>query len=437
MKNKKKPRSKDTFFKVARSQVFEVFVDNPGETGLMGRICASIDLYRAVSKKAFAAIAMAATAGGSIKITDESNLKVSHEKGLLGKTKEILALAFGVSGKAAGYELRDFIKQEEMPSVLSFVFDSCRSDVVRAWSHPDPEFSTKTKNISHGWLMLQGRRAFSRFDKVGIEMPRLSARPKLMEKSVIVKWDHSIGLVEFHVKLPGNMFWKYKNIRDGEWKPGTMRLGYRYKNGSNGQKHKQLILIMSYKMPEKVVEGIKDRVMHVEFTDDPENAIVMYCEDKFHYSDKIDVSEAIVWNKELSILTDKFKTQRSSVGSKFRRWGSNKILKVVNNRSENITKRKIEGKKYRNHLWTRKIVSRAFSWGCGHIIINNLPSGILCGMEWSIFEFEAILRYKVEDELKGVLTTIAEKLPEKVVDDVVIATTDDEKVAVQIETEVA
>jgi len=438
-KEGQKKRYEDDYYKVTRAQVFEVFVDDPDKTGLVRRIFASIDLYRATARKMFSAIAMAMATGATI-TTKKGNLTLTPKKGFKGSAKKILELAYGVVGyKADAYELRDFANKEEMPTVLSYVWTSCKDEVVGTWKHPDPEFSTKKKTITRGWLTLQGSRAFARFRKIGIGMPRLTAKPKFMEKSIIVKWDHSIGPVEFHVKssLPNNMFWKFKNLRDDVWRPGTMYLGSNYKNGSDGQKHRYLTLTVTYKMPEKVVEDFKNRVMYVEFTDDPECAITMYCDEKFHYSDKIDVTEARAWNKELAILTSKFKDQRASVGSKFNNWGSRKILKVINGRSENITNRKLNGKKEKNHLWTRRIISNAQSWGCGHIIILNLPSKLLCGMEWQLSQFESILRYKVEDELKGQLTTILAKAPEKETSgDAVFATPDDKKVAVQIETEV-
>lgn len=422
-----KKRYEDDYFKVTRAQVFEVFIDDPGKTGLIRRIYASIDLYRATARKLFSTIAMA-MATGAVMTTKDSNLTLTPKLGFKGAAKKILELAYGVVGyKAPGYELRDFANKEEMPTALVYVWQSCKDEVIKTWKHPDPEFSTEKKKITHGWLALQGTRAFARFRKIGIGMPRLTAKPKFMEKSIIVKWDHSIGPVEFNIKskLPSNMFWIYKKLRDGVWRPGTMYLGYRYKNGSNGQKHKYLTLTITYKMPEKIVE-FKNKTMYVEFTDDPTCAITMYSEEKFYYSDKIDITEARVWNKELAILTSKFKDQRASVGSKFKNWGSNKILKVINARSENVTKRKLNGKKYRNHIWTRRIVTSAKRWGCGNIIITNMPQKLLCGVEWPMSQFESFLRYKVEDGLKGHLTTIIAK-PEN----------NEKDEAVQVETEVA
>jgi hypothetical protein len=51
------------------------------------------------------------------------------------------------------------------------------------------------------------------------------------------------------------------------------------------------------------------------------------------------------------------------------------------------------GVQFRNHAWTRRIVTRALAWGCGRIEIEGLPKD-LADQPWKWAQFTEFLRYK-------------------------------------------
>jgi len=375
-----------------RTVVFEVSVAN---NNIKKQVMASIDKYRAVARKMYSSVAMAATAGATIEVKN-GDVRV---KPYTQNSKDILSKAYNVSGKAQFYELRNFVLKDHANTWQSVIWDSCRLAVAGTWNHADPEFSKGEKKVGRGWLSLQGARAFGFFNRCGIGLPNTKSI-QFGSKSMTMKWDKEIDDVTFFVdsKLPGNTFWKFKNIRDGVWERGTCYIGWKYKNIGGGKKVKTLYITMTYKLPENYFnEESGEGVMIVEFTDDPENGIVMYSDDKFHYSDKISVYEAIAWNKQLNVVKDYYKKQRASVGGRDKQWGLNQSLMVISNKSENLTKRRINGKKHRNHIWANRIVARVRQWGMGVVVLKDFPDGLLIDQEWSMFELKEILKYKLRE----------------------------------------
>jgi len=175
--------------------------------------------------------------------------------------------------------------------------------------------------------------------------------------------------------------------------------------GTDGKRHLNLKAIITYEAPAERFEKRVDKrkTMYVEFTDDPENAIICYTDSKFYKSEKISAVEALSWLDELKVLKNKFKSHKSAAGNPHKNWGSKRINKVVDGRRFNLTRRTENGKMYRNHLWTKRIISAAIRWRAGNITIVNLPNGVLSGHPWATYQFAEFLKYKA-NEVGGKVT---------------------------------
>src|SRR5262245_40933716 len=131
----------------------------------------AIRRYRAACRQLYAVLLLSQQAGAEIVETDEV-LRVLPKNEA---AKAVLASALGKGGKALGYELRDWFRQELYPQSLSFVWDSARRDVAAVWTAADPEHPRATR----GYLALQGARGIAQFARRGLGFPLATARPKL------------------------------------------------------------------------------------------------------------------------------------------------------------------------------------------------------------------------------------------------------------------
>lgn len=287
---------------------------------------------------------------------------------------------------------------------LAFVWTECLTTVLKTWEHPDPEFSKPGNSVGQGWLAMQGRRKLGFFNNCGIPF-QAKQKAHLSEHKLVTRWDREIGPVEFIIpKLDDSRYYKWKCLRDGDWKRGVWYLTVKEELGKDNKKHLNLKAVMTYTLPASYAEKKVDKKkrLFVEFTDDPENAIVMYTHKKYE-ADKISAVEALAWLDELEILKSKFKNQKKAVGNPHKHWGSSKLNKVINIRRFRLTERTKNGKKERNHLWTRRIVDRAVQYQAGDIFLKNLPEKELCGRSWAWHQFKSFLEYKIE-QVGGKLT---------------------------------
>jgi len=350
----------------------------------------SIKLYRSVARKIFTGAIMSKMAGAEI-IFENEDLKISPKNDA---SSDILNLSYnGNFKKGPLYGIKPFIKNLA-PNWLSFVNDSVRRDIESALKRKDPEFP----KASRDWLTLNGARGIGWFKRLGIACPVATARPKLYNNKIRLKWDHEIGEIEFTVpKLDRGRYLIWKSIRDQEYKLGTIFLN---------EKDGKLRAIISYEMPsKKALKPDKNKVLMVEFSDNPENFIKMSIDNrgKVHNNvDTINITEAINWARELKIQQDKFLSHRRSVGSPRFPWGSRKISKGIKKRQNNITARTDNGKKYRNHLWSRRIAQRAEKFNAGSVILIDTPENTLFEdsvnkTPWQMYQFKQFLKYKLDE----------------------------------------
>lgn len=362
-----------------RSMTFDLKVDNDKDGIIHRKVVNSIRLYRSVCRKVYSMTAMARIAIADIRITKGGYVKVEDNQTT---DLKLLSEAFGANPS------RQINLQEFCPTALAFFWASAIGDVTSRWRSRDPEFAGVPRSV----LTLNGIRDLAWFNHIGIGMPRLTARPDLYEKSISVKWDHEIGKVDFSFpkKLDSSRYWIWKNLRDNneEWGLGTI-----YLNEDEGK----LKMTISYSIPEKEKKLNLDKVVLIEFTSDPDNFITCYVDGgNMGEADKISAVEALGWLEKLLLLNNKFKDRASAVGNSRKAWGSKKLKAVANECRERVTKKRENGEKYRNHLWTRRIISFCQRHSAGTIKLINVPDGLL-GHPWGWYQFRHDLKYKIEE----------------------------------------
>lgn len=365
-----------------RSTTFEL--SSPDDKLQLIRV--SIRKYRAALRKMYAAFTMAQMCGQQIQMKDEElRIKPDNEAASV-----ILAKAFGKEGKALGYSMRDWFLKDLYPGAMSFVWDSARRDLDTRWKSKDPEFPS----VGRGWLTLQGARALAQFNGIGIGFPRATAAPKLEGHTLTLKWDHTIGPVEFNLgRLERDgLFRVWKNLRNETpgWKLGTIFL-----NERDGK----IIATISYEIP--VVARVPDlnRELRVVFGGDAEKTIFkLVGPDGEGTFDTIGGEEALAWLNKQRIHRNDLEGRRASAGSKRRPWGQRKAFEHAQRILSNLTIERERRQKDTNHAWTRRVVSRAIQWNCGKIVLQELPEKDIHSHPWSWYEFKEFLKYKCSEQ---------------------------------------
>ena len=73
----------------------------------------------------------------------------------------------------------------------------------------------------------------------------------------------------------------------------------------------------------------------------------------------------------------------------------NRALKIKLNR---ISDQRSNGEKYRNHLWTRRIIEQAVRCEAGNLVMVNTPTDSqLFGHPWGWHQFKTFLEYKAKE----------------------------------------
>lgn len=350
----------------------------------------SIKLYRAACRKAYSACSNAEMAGAEI-IYDEDDIKIKPNSD---KAKQILELAFGVSGKAHLYQLRLWLRDLH-PSWLSIVPEAIHREMVSPrWRAEDPEFPKTTR----GYLTLNGARAHARFMNVGIYFKNTAYKISAENRCLTFKWDFDIGEVDFKIpKLDGGRYIVWKNLCEKKegWKLGGIFLSERIV-----EKKSKIFAVISYECPDPISDLNLENVLTVTVNpNDPENYITASNEDKRFTSEKISILDALNWLDKLDIVREKYKLQLAAVGH------NKKHRKVIKNKINNETEKRSNGQKNYNHLWTRRIIQHAIRTKCGTIVLNDLPEEELMNHPWGWYQFKEMLKYKIT-ELKGKLQII-------------------------------
>jgi transposase len=347
------------------------------------KIVASIREYRATARMLYSACAMAEIAGATITYKDD-DIKIVPNKD---NAKAILNSCFDNYDKNMHlYQLRSFVLREQNTSWKSFVWDAVRREVAQRWSAPDTEFP----KAKRGYLTIQGARAIAKFNNIGIGMPFATAHPKLHEHKIEVGWDHTIGTIEFVIpKLDSARYYVWKSLRESTegWKLGTIYLN---------ERDNKVFLQMSFERPDIDKNIDLEKTLNVEFVPEAQNFICVYTGER-NESDKIAFDETLQWLDEIRIVQERYESQRKSCGSKRAKWGNHKAWAAIQKRINNLTSRRENGCKSRNHLWTRRIIENAIRHNAGTIKLHNVPERELFGHPWGMFQFKSFLKYKIEE----------------------------------------
>jgi hypothetical protein len=340
----------------------------------------SIRLYRHVCRQIFAASALAEIAGGTIGWSEKNGekfLNISTERESI---KNLLKEVYGGEHSLHLYELRNFVRSDLAPNFLSFVWDSARRDVSSRWIARDPEIKA-----TRGWLTVQGARGLAFFNHIGIGCPRATARPDLHEHCLNIKWDHSIGSVEFKIpKLDGGRYVIWKNLRDNTegWRLGTI-----YLNERDGK----CFLVVSYERPDPVADIDNSRILTVTVNEAHEEYITASCENKRFTGEKVSVVDALNWLARLDCVRLRYERQLAAAGR------DKKSRAVIVKKLNSLTEKRANGQKTFNHLWTRRLVAHAVRTGCGTIVVQRMPEREMAGHPWGWNQFENFLRYKISE----------------------------------------
>lgn len=400
---------------IARSVTFDLLL--PQETQeRKPAIIASIRAYRAALRHCYGLLALAQSAGSELQWSeDDCRVKPGNHGARL-----IAALATGQStpiieepaepaervrgegdtyrvqlGRGAVYELRAEIARL-LPSAMSFVLDSARRDLRTAWTSRDPQFG----NASRGWLTLQGSRDWSRFCRRGIGLPRATARPKLHDYRLGLKWDRAIGEIEFKLpSLDASRRSVWRSLADGDdgWTLGTIYLT---------ERDGDLKATVSYHAPRQAVEVDPARTLKVVVREEGDTLLSLSGPDGIATIDAIDRCEVRAFLQHQLARRIELEKRRGATGNPRRPWGYRKGFEVAQETLSRATLQRERGATERNHAWSRRIATRAHAWRCGVVEVGGFPSrsfsggspvGCIGDHPWSWSQFELFLRYKLEE----------------------------------------
>jgi transposase len=344
----------------------------------------------------YSAAAMSAVAGAEV-IMDKYGLIVRPNND---QAKAVLDNVFGkYDGSSRFYQMRTWAR-EFHPSWQYWVTEAMQYSIVsKKWvsRDPDPEY----KGLNHEFLVTNSARAFARFMHIGI--PVKNTIPKLVGRSVFIKWDEEIGKVEFKLgKLDGSRHFQWKNIVNRNWKLGAIYLNHKEKTE---REPATLFLTISYTAPNSKLKDLDpEKVMTVSFGDDPEMFINCAGQEDFE-GDKISVWEAVDGLESMAMIAERYKQCKASAGNPRRVWGSKKMYKSVQGKISNMTAKRTGYVRDRNHYWARRIVNNAARWQCGKIVVIDCPEESMFKHPWAWYEFRNFLGYKAREigaDIKGV-----------------------------------
>lgn len=338
----------------------------------------SIRRYRLACRQLFAVVGCAGAAGATIIDDEELSLRPD-----LPRAQRLLREVFGLEAddkaKAFAYPARRWFRADLYPTSLSFVWDSARRQVVARWNARDPEFT----RASRGWLILQGARGVAEFQRVGIEFPQATARPKLGERSITLNWDTAIGPVELSLgRLDSGRWHRWTQVRYGAWSPGTLIL-----NERDGQ----LRVTLSYEKPGSA-EAPPDasRVLRVRLD---ESALVMAGPDGETTYDTIQMADALGMLGRLRLQRELWERRKSSAGNPRRAWGNKKAWRATVTHLGRVTLNRDRYTSDCNHAWSRRIATRALAWNCG--LVDLVVPEQLGEHSWPWAQLKDFLRYKL------------------------------------------
>jgi hypothetical protein len=342
----------------------------------------SIRRYRAICRQCFSIVLLAQTAGSEIQTKEDTIVLAPQSE----KAKNILATVMGRDGKVFAYSLRDFVLQEQWPTAYSFVWDSLRRDLEIAWKTKDPEFP----RASRGWLVLQGARNITQFNRRGIGFAVARGKPvgcTPAHHRLELRWDHDIGPVVFQVpKLDRHRWLIWRNLVNQE---NGHEFGTLYLNERDGL----IQATITYKKPAQETEVDPGRTCTVTFGTGDKFIEIQGPDHSLYLSD----AEVVAWLKRLEARRIALEKRRAACGNPRRPWGHRKGWLATQDVISRLTKQRENGQKDRNHAFTRRIVDRAFVWHCGRIEVGPFPAD-LSGKPWQWAQFRMFLNYKAQEK---------------------------------------
>ena len=339
----------------------------------------SIRLYRAIARQMFAACAMAEIAGAKI-THDKEYIKIIPQKDA---ALSILKTAFKQDGKAHLYQLRTLVLDELAPTFHSFVWDSLRREVSKRWVSRDQLIPA-----TRGYLLLQGARDIAQFKSLGIGIPAIPSTIKLKDHRLSVKWDHSIGGIDFGInRLDGQRYIIWKCLRDGEkgWKLGTSYLS---------EREGRLRVTITYEAPDKKIKLDKSKKLILSFTQEEKPMDFLKLSHNGRKLYTISVADAMNRIDRLFKLRQQYEINRASDGGK--KWGHRAAYKSTQAKVSKITLRRTCVTKEWNHLYSRRIMNFMNHANAGVLEVEKLPSDLL-GRPWPWKQFFEFLSYKADE----------------------------------------
>ncbi len=361
----------------------------------MQPIRASIARYRAACRQIFADVLVFQCAGAELQEHgDGVRMKPKNDR-----AKLLGGLAVGTAtiecgervhgqgqefkvrvGTQSVYEFREHVKLL-YPTALSFVGDSIRRRVWDRWTSLDPEFPTATR----GYLTLQGAREAGRFGRVGIEFPQATGRPQLGLQSIVLKWDHAIGKVEFSPEsMDLGRYWRWGRVVGGEWPAGTVTLT---------ERDGKLFLGVSYYQPRDVRSLDPLRVLTVRVAEDG-TGLALVGPDAEHTYDSVGFAAAAAVLGKLRVQRLYWEECQQSCGAPSKPWGDRPRWKGAQKHLSMVTDRRERFLKDCCHAWSRRIASRAAAWRCGAVVLH--PPTEIVGHSFAAYQFGQCVRYKLE-----------------------------------------
>lgn len=341
----------------------------------------SIRQYRAVARKACAALACCEQAGADIVATDENVRVIPNAEA----AREIARRAFAETTDKGGAEYSVYaFAAQEYPSAMSFVWSQMAREVKTVWRAKDPQYGKADRR----YLVVNGARHAATFNQRGIPLKQPDSKLEIDQHKIVCRWDRELGFAEFKFrKLDGGRWAQLCRIASGEdgWKLGTC-----YLNERDGK----LRIVVTYSYQIDPTKPDRSVALRVEFGVDPASFLRIAGNGR---SDTVSAIDAIGSMADLQRRKLRMENRREACGSKVREWGDRKSWKRAQAVIEKLTEHRSNSAKTHNHAWTRRIVQRAISWGCGTIQIPKAKPDDLFGHPWQWAQFEQFLKYKAAE----------------------------------------
>lgn len=363
--------------KLTRSLVIPLTV----ETEQYRAVVASLRRVRAAARQCYAVLFAAQAAGAEITLDGEGNARVTPSNE---RAKTILEAAMNKAGKAACYEMRDYVLTHLCPTIRSFVWDDLRRRVWTRWRARDPEFP----RAGMGWLALQNVRGLAAFRFTPIGFPAAVLRRNwAQDHGVRLEWDREIGRVMFSIgTLDPGRWRRWQQIVSGEVPHGTVLL-----NERDGR----LSLTVSYQIASTPMDLDADRQIRIHLTEDG-SALSLVGPDGERTYDRIELCEAVAWLTRLGKQQRAWEARRGACGSPCKPWGEPRRFRAVVRHQNRLTRCRENGMHGRNHAWAKRIATRAGDWRCGRVLLELADDATLSGHSWGWANLADKIRYRLQ-----------------------------------------